>query len=51
MTGDMNKFMEFNNCDGRIVRVENNATCHIKGKGLLPLMERLTLMMFILWMV
>ena len=31
MTGDMNKFVKFRNHDGGIVRVGNNATCHIIG--------------------
>lgn len=31
MTCDMNKFVKFNSYDGEIVRVGNNATCHIKG--------------------
>ena len=31
MTGDMNKFFKFKNHDGGIVRVGNNAACHITG--------------------
>lgn len=37
MIGDMNKFVEFNSYDGGIVRVGNNAACHIKGKGSITL--------------
>lgn len=37
MTGDMNKFVEFNSCDGRIFRVGNNVACHIKGIGSITL--------------
>ena len=33
MTGDMNKFVDFKSQDGGIVRVGNNATCHVKGIG------------------
>ena len=31
MTGDMNKFFKFKNCDGGIVRVGNNVAYHIAG--------------------
>ena len=37
MTGDMNKFVKFNSHDGGIVRVANNAACHIKGIGSITL--------------
>ena len=37
MTADMNKFIDFNSCDGRIVRFGNNVTCHIKGIGSITL--------------
>ena len=33
MIGDMNKKFKFRNHDGGIVRVGNNATCHITGIG------------------
>ena len=33
MTGDMSKFVKFKNHDGGIVRVGNNATCHITRIG------------------
>ena len=33
MTGDMNKFVDYQSCDGGIVRVGNNAICYIKGIG------------------
>lgn len=33
MTCDMNKFVNFSNPDGGIVRVGNNGACHIKGIG------------------
>lgn len=51
MIGDVNFFLKFNSYDVGVVRVGINATCHIKGKYLLHLMERLTLKMFTLWMV
>ena len=31
MTSDMNVFIEFNSCDGGVVRVRNNVAFHIKG--------------------
>jgi len=37
MTRDRNKYVEFNSYDGGIVRVGNNATYHIKGKGSIKL--------------
>ena len=37
MTGAMKKIIKFNTYDGGIVRVENNASCHIKGKGSITL--------------
>ena len=37
MTGDMRKFVKFRNHDGGIVRVGNNATCHIIGIGSITL--------------
>ena len=37
MIGDMNKFVKFKNHDGWIVRVGNNATCHITGIGSITL--------------
>ena len=37
MTGDMNKFVDFKSYDGGIVRVGNNATCHVKGIGSITL--------------
>lgn len=40
MTRDMNKFIEFNSYDGAIVRVGNNATYYIKGKGSITLDEK-----------
>ena len=33
MTSDMNKFIDFKSYDGGIVRVGNNAVCHVKGIG------------------
>ena len=33
MIGDMRKFVKFNSYDGGIVKVGNNAACHIKGMG------------------
>ena len=33
MNDDMNKFLQFNSYDGRIVRVGKNAACHITGMG------------------
>lgn len=37
MIGDMTKFVKFRNHDGGIVRVGNNATCHITGIGSISL--------------
>ena len=37
MTSDMNKFVEFQSCDGGTVRVGNNATCFMKGIGSITL--------------
>ena len=37
MTGDMNKFVYFKSHDGGIVRVGNNAACHVKGIGSITL--------------
>ena len=37
MTGDMSKFVKFRNHDGGIVRVGNNATCHITEIGSITL--------------
>lgn len=37
MTGDMRKFVKFRSHDGGIVRVGNNATCHIIGIGSITL--------------
>ena len=37
MNSDMNKFIKFRNHDGRIVRVGNNAACHIIGIGSITL--------------
>ena len=37
MTGDMSKFVKFKYHDGGIVRVGNNASCHITGIGSITL--------------
>ena len=37
MTSDINEFVKFNSYDGGIVRVGNNAACHIKGMGSITL--------------
>ena len=37
MTGDMRKFVKFKSHDGGVVRVGNNATCHIIGIGSITL--------------
>ena len=50
MNGDENKFVKFRNHDGGIVRVGNNQPIISREYDLLLLMERLTLMMFILLM-
>ena len=50
MTGNMNKFVKFNNHDGSIVRVGNNTTYHIIGIGYITLDDKKILMMFILLM-
>ena len=33
MTGDIKFFVDFKTQDGCIVKVGNNATCHVKGIG------------------
>ena len=40
MTGDMSKFVKFRSHDGGIVRVGNNAACHITGIGSLELDDK-----------
>ena len=37
MTSDMSKFVRFKNHDGGVVRVGNNAACHITGIGSITL--------------
>ena len=37
MIGDMRKFVKFKNHDGGVVRVGNNAACHIIGIGSITL--------------
>ena len=37
MTGDITKFVDFKSHDGGIVRVGNNAMCHVKGIGSITL--------------
>ena len=37
MTGDMKKIVDFKSYDGGIVKIGNNATCHIKGIGSITL--------------
>ena len=37
MTSNIRKFIKFKNHDGGVVRVGNNATCHITGIGSITL--------------
>lgn len=40
MTGEMNRFVKFNNYVGGKMRVGNNVACHIKGMGSITLHGR-----------
>lgn len=37
MNGDMNKFVDFKTYNGGIIKVGNNAACHVKGFGSITL--------------
>ncbi|GLJ46749.1 hypothetical protein SUGI_0985870 [Cryptomeria japonica] len=40
MTGDRNKFLGMENCDGGLVRFDNDAPCEVKGKGSIALNDK-----------
>ena len=42
MTGDKNKFKTFEYYDGNNVKFGNDAPCHMKGKGSVVLIEKIT---------
>ena len=42
MTGDKNKFKTFESYDGNNVKFGNDEPCHVKGKGFVVLIEKIT---------